>query len=72
MKKVRGNLMSNDNNEILAEQLKDFILDIEGKASKEIISSKGLTAIQSSGYIASSAVSAILNAVDILCKGDLQ
>lgn len=64
--------MNNDNNEILAEQLKDFVLEIEGKISKEIISTKGLTATQSSGYIDSSAVSAILNAVDILCKGDQQ
>ena len=64
--------MNNENNEVLAEQLKDFILDIEGKVSKEIISSKGLTATQSSGSIDSSAVSAILNAVDTLCKGDSQ
>lgn len=64
--------MNNDNNEVLAKKLKEFILEIEGKVSKEIISTKGLTAIQSSGYIDSSAVSAILNAVDILCKGDQQ
>lgn len=62
--------MSNDINENTAEKLKDFILEVESKASKELIASRGYTEVQASGYVDSSAVSAILTAVDVLCKGD--
>ena len=37
--------MSNDINENTAERLKDFILEVESKASKELIASRGYTEV---------------------------
>lgn len=62
--------MNNDNNDVIVEKLKSFVLDIEDKAARAIRSSRGYTDDQSTGFVDSSAVSAILNALDILCEGD--
>lgn len=62
--------MINDNNDALVEKLKEFVLDVEDRAAKEIRSSRGYTDVQSTGFVDSSAVSAILNAVDALCEGE--
>lgn len=52
-----------------AIKLKDIVLEIEAKASKEISSSKGLSAIQSRGMIDSTAVNNIIDAVNELYGG---